>query len=600
MFKKILCATIALILVCLCPLSASADMGAPYFEEITYTVDNSDGIDAYSYNWDMNSDSGYLSYYCKLPFGTTVTITGETVIDNIAYGYIYYANESLYVKLSDIQMGSDIVKPIEGYKLDEPSTLVVINSDGVGLHAGPSFAYNKLATIPYGTELEYQYSAETWVYVTYNGTSAWVYNYQYGSPYNTARVLEKSEKLMVIDNATYLTETPDPESAKVTGAIPKGTVLSYKYSFQWPKSCSVFVEYNGKKGWVTTKDSFSGGTASESDGCIAIVNSNGVKLYSEAKTSGEVIATVPANTLLPVDFELWNEYGDEGEPFCYYYVSYNGSKGWIRSYSDDTAASYGNFNEYTVDASSLPIYTSTNINSDIISYLTAGQTVTVIINTTFFYDYGNESWALVYNDGYYGWVYEDGSVMTYKKMIESFSLPASAVTIGTKISPDSSSGEITTEPTTDDNNAPGITDNGTSGNKLALTPLKIFIICLGGAFILFITAIVLIIIIVKVSKNKKKKRQAAQQMNAPVNPQMNRPMNPPVNPQMNHPMNPPANPQMNRPMNPPANAQMNQQMNAPVNPQMNQPMNPPVNPQMNQPTEPPANSHENIPTDSEN
>ncbi len=596
MFKKLICISIALILTCLCPLMASADMGAPYFEEITYTIDNFNGIDAYSYDWDMDSSQPIITFYCTIPFGTTITITGEAVFGDTEYGYIYYRNEPLYVKLADIQMGSNIVKPKEEYKLDSTQTVVVINPDGVGLHAGPSFAYDKLATVPYGTELEYQYTSETWAYVTYNGTTAWIYCYQYEKPYNVATVLDKSEKLMVVDSSTYLTKTPDTKSETVTGALPKGTVLSYKYYFQYPKSRCAFVEYNGTKGWIITKDSFAEGTASESDGYVAITNPNGVKLYSEAKTSGEVIGTVPSDILLPIDYEMWNDYGDGSEPFIYLYVSYNGVKGWIRSYQNDTATTYGFFNEYTIDASSLPVYSSTNVNSDVVSYLSAGETVTVLIHTTFFDDYSNESWALIYKDNCYGWVYENGSVMTYKNEAKNFKIPNSPITIGKKISADLLEEEVVTEPSTEDSTAPGIIGNESTGKGKALSPLTILLICIGGASVLFITAIVLIIVIVKVSKNKKKKNQAAQQMNAPVNPAMNQPVNPAMNRPVNPAMNRPVNPAMNRPVNPAMNQPVNPTMNQPVNPAMNQP----VNPAMNQPVNPTMNQPENNPTDNLN
>lgn len=334
MFKKMLCFALTLIVICSCSLTAFADMEGPYFEEFEITVDNPDGIELYDSNWDISTNKTTMKKIAVIPNGTKLTITGDYMAGGVSYLYATYGDKYGYIKASDVRIDNkDVVKPTKDDKVDEKFSVITINPDGAKLRSGPSNAHPEVTTVPAGTEFDIEYVIGgwgAWAYVTYNGTSGWLHFYEYGDSYDCIDLKEKPGKAMVVNNSTYLTKTPDTNSPKVSEAIPYGTVFNYTHIYHEAKADIAYVEYNGIKGWLRTRDAFAQGAAHYSNDPIVINNPDGLNVYSDIKDSDKVICTIPYNTVIPAGYEIYNDYAQDSEVCCYVYISYNGINGWLR------------------------------------------------------------------------------------------------------------------------------------------------------------------------------------------------------------------------------------------------------------------------------
>lgn len=334
MFKKILCTALTLIVICSCSLTAFADMEGPYFEEFEITVDNPDGIELYRSDWNRETLITTMKKIAVIPDGTKLTITGDYMAGGVSYLYTTYGDEYGYIKASDVRMDSKVViKPTKDDKVDEKFRVITINPDGAKLRSGPSNAHPEIATVPAGTGFDIEYVIGgwgAWAYVTYNGTSGWLHFYEYEDSYDCINLKEEPGKAMVVNNSTYLTQTPDDSSPKVTEAIPYGTIFNYTHIYHEAKADIAYVEYNGVKGWLRTRDAFAQGTAYHKKGSILIINPDGLNIYSDIKDSDKIICTIPYNTIVPYEYVLYNDGAQDGEISDYFYVSYNGINGWLR------------------------------------------------------------------------------------------------------------------------------------------------------------------------------------------------------------------------------------------------------------------------------
>ncbi len=523
MFKKLLCFTLTLIVICSCSLTAFADMEGPYFEEFEFTVDNPDGIKMYHYDWDSSLNQHIIKEII-IPDGTKLTITGDYMANGVEYLYTTYGDEYGYIKASDARVeNKDVVKPTKDDKVDEKFSVITINPDGAKLRSGPSNAHPEVATVPAGTEFDIEYVIGgwgAWAYVTYNGTSGWLHFYEYEDSYDCINLKEKPGKAMVVDNSTYLTKTPDGNSPKVSEAIPYGTVFSYKHIYNEAKSDIAYVEYNGVKGWLRTRAAWGEGAASHFEGSIFTVNPDGLNVYSDIKDSDKVICKIPYNTIVPAEYELFNEGAQDGEISSYVYVSYNGMKGWVRleNWAEvNSVSTSGKVDSMRIDAKSIPVYKEPSTDSAVIDTLQKNDKVCRLYGEYIMSD----EWFLICNDGYVGWIpYSEDSWEIFEET-EKNPLTACTIKIGEPIpdaEPEFKDGYDNalpapsilsikdTEKTTEENSVPSVTEEATQPTDTPVTdkaasPQMIIILCVAAAAAGAITAAVIIVIVIK--KRKK-------------------------------------------------------------------------------------------------
>lgn len=132
--------------------------------------------------------------------------------------------------------------------------------DGCYMYISPG-EHNKLAMeepIPVGTILECEYSHNYWTYTTYNGVSGWIIDIDMDTYDGTSMVAEiagkENEIITTVDVLLY--EQPY-QNGKLIDKIPKNTKLAtkYLYGFQNHGYWGYFmVIYNNKIGWISSED----------------------------------------------------------------------------------------------------------------------------------------------------------------------------------------------------------------------------------------------------------------------------------------------------------------------------------------------------------
>jgi|GEM_PF-5309293 len=512
MFKKTLCFALTLIICCSCSLIAFAEIDSAYFKRFEITVDNPDGIPIFEREWDSETGEMRLIELYIIPENTTITITDEFIYDGVTYLYTSYGSldtndyydyhdcHERFIKASDIHIDNyDIIKPSSKDRIDYNLKIIVINTEGTSLRSGPSLAYPSVVTVPTGTEFDIDYIIGTWgawAYVTYNGKSGWLHFHQNNISYDCATVKEKTGKVMVVDNSTYLIQTPQASSPKVSEAIPYGTVLSYKYVYQTRLYDYVYVEYNGAKGWVLTSSFGADGTAHHNKNTIVIINPDGEYLYSNAKDSDEILCKVPYNTVITPEYTVFAEWPEEGEFDYYAYVSYNGIKGWIRCYWKDMLFTFSSVKLMDITAKSIPVHKEPRTDSTVIDTLD---------NFDMVYQYfpvHNDGWVLIYNGEYFGWVKNIKDSWELNREVEKKPFPEYAVAVGEPIPFE----EYYFDDEAEAIPAPSLIDAETqpTDNTVAektISPMMIAGLCVGAAVIGAVTAAVIIVIVIK--KRKK-------------------------------------------------------------------------------------------------
>ena len=180
--------------------------------------------------------------------------------------------------------------------------VLILSKKGVKLYKGPSFSYDVIETIPNGTKLSTKYYVEywegkSWVYVSYNGKTGWIYLLTYDVAYGP----EKEENIAV---GTF------------ENGLEENTLINeYYYS-------GGSIEYQGMKYYVKYKDKmyFVEHLASKFEETITLKNK--IKFY-EYGVSSDSIGTIPKGT------EIKTLYSYVYEEDFWYYVLYNGKKVWI-------------------------------------------------------------------------------------------------------------------------------------------------------------------------------------------------------------------------------------------------------------------------------
>lgn len=289
MKKKLLIILIGMIL--LSPCCIKANHGSPATVRYKAVVTKKEGLEC--------KDE-------KIPYGSIIEVEESYDIeDTLFLRYIYndldcfddisYKDFELYNKDFNIMDYNN--KGITKFpsKLD----VTVISSKGIKLYKGPAKKYDIITTIPNRTKLYAEYYVDNeegmpWLYVTYNGKSGWIYNVDYETVYGYTK-----EKAIVTFN--------DDKNE-----IKQNTIIDEYYHSGIRNK--YYVKYNGKMYFVY-------GLGFPTNDTIKLEKD--VELTETLEENSKVISKVKKGTTLKVEFTSGDDYSD------YYYVTYNGKKGWI-------------------------------------------------------------------------------------------------------------------------------------------------------------------------------------------------------------------------------------------------------------------------------
>lgn len=493
MFKKLLCVIFAAAICFTCASPVFADNGG-YFTPFTVTVEAPSGTVLYDRVWSSDMTRSIMrpmSVY--VPNGASMTVTGEREFEGEVYLAVEYQDINAYVQRSKVSLMRDFVGDDLAFPTSAERKLAVINPDGVSLQKGPSLAYGKVIekNIPYGTVLEYSKTNckseddAQWAYTEYKGKTGWVYIYQMESEniYDCASVLDgDSIYTGTVDvlTAAYLTESPRSGSAKVVEGIPAGTVMAFKYYYEKiDYSVSVFVEYNGIKGWLHTMSSDYKVAVGEKGG-LYVLAENGLAMYEKPlDASAQAIATLPKNTNLCVKELVWvtdlTENGITVDRWLN--VEYNGTDGWVYCSNISDYCYMSSAFDLKVNAENgLSIYAEQNENSQILGTIPKDTSATCAYEKESVKGEEAAYWSYISYDGLNGWIFatdaEASVVEGSKKILDA---PFGAEEITRSLA----------------ENAPELKDG--------LPAFAIIIICAAAAAI---AATVVVIIIVKKKKSK--------------------------------------------------------------------------------------------------
>ena len=178
--------------------------------------------------------------------------------------------------------------------------------------------------IPYGTTLDlYSDIDGSYIYVSgdeyncnikYSDISAVNQNFSLNNE-NVSKLDTPKKAIVLAKGGLNMRKGPAVTYGRMT-TVPQYSIvtLTYNAGTYW-----YYTTYNDKSGWITGMDAYLG-----FDGKEVLINHKAVKMYSaNGKT---VLGTIPANTEIEEYIEL------SGTPYSnlYYYVIYNGNKGYIK------------------------------------------------------------------------------------------------------------------------------------------------------------------------------------------------------------------------------------------------------------------------------
>ena len=388
-FKKITF-NLFLIIVCFtCIETAAAASITGAINEYDVIVNTSEGVELKNSNGES----------VIVPYNTELTITGEYENNEKLYGYTVYNGVTGYIDLNGAKLKTQKISSQNAVELEKNKEVIVLEGD-VYLYNGPSKKYAIVSEkIPVGTVLKYKYIDslnEIWAYVEYNGVKGWINIYSNGI-YEQSYVATSPKwgsALLVLDKNINMYDSYTLNSNIIVSEITIGTELNCKYEYvssDYTALC--YVEYNNKKGWVSISNNRS--LAQEYDRTIMVLEEDGLTVYSDVNQSSSYTLDVPKYSELDIKYS----YASNPYTVDYYYVEYNGKKGWL----------YDGYNNekylYELNTNYLYTWESLNIYSDFDL-----QNISLNINNPFEfivkYEYENKAYIeyTANNNLYNGWI----------------------------------------------------------------------------------------------------------------------------------------------------------------------------------------------------
>lgn len=430
MKNKIISAIIAVVICIISIVPSFAADSAGYFTPYGITVAKEPGAVLYDRVWNDDMTRSIMRPLAIIaPVGTQLIVTDELDFEDEIYLAIEYSDFSAYIKQSNAIINIQNVGKEAAYPTKAERSVAVINPEGVCLLKGPSFAYEASSeAIPFGTVINYsltnceEEAYAQWAYTEYNGIKGWLYIYNYGASnrFDCAKILDADSSytglLKTLTDGAYLTETPDPASAKAVENIPADTKLSFKYYYEFYDSISAFVEYNGVKGWLKTRDS-SYRVATGEKGGIYVLAEKGLPIYEKPfDENSKPFAVVPENTNLCVDYVFWDAEaeGDKVAEYRWMHVNFNGKSGWIFSGDSSEYCYMLSAFDLKINADGgLDLYDAPSTEAEVISTVPKNSTVTCIYEIAETKDIEKTYWSYVEYGGKQGWIFSSEGETEY-------------------------------------------------------------------------------------------------------------------------------------------------------------------------------------------
>ena len=231
------------------PLMVFADMSSPVIKEYDVTVNNPDGVYAYT----LNDGSEYIKTNKIIPYGEVITVNDfELEIDGFAsYEYDEENDIDYYVKLKDTVVVEQNYKVKES-ELAKKEKAIVLKD--VEIKKGPANAYESTGTkIRKGEIIDVRFFRVSedeeeadyinpFAYVEYKGIKGFITSYGATIAYNEI----KDESIVSYQDMDIM----DANSEKSIGLLKANTILKDHVYHVDDWSHSYYIEYNGIKGLI--------------------------------------------------------------------------------------------------------------------------------------------------------------------------------------------------------------------------------------------------------------------------------------------------------------------------------------------------------------
>lgn len=394
--KKIFKAFLMGFLILISPILVKADMGAPMIKEYDVVVTDKNGLK-------MENSSTVI------PYDTKVKVTYEYESGGKLLGSVEYNGKYGEIDLSKVKPFNEKVNYKDYDKLETPSKLYVFEK-GAYLYKGPSKVYGKVdgnVEIPVGEEVEYQYHDDVWAYVTYKGTSGWVYYYQHSKLYSDinypfASIKNNGKVLTISDVDSLLKSTNSEETVKAD--IKAFTEIDYKYYVNHAKTTYVYIDYKGNKGWLATYSDFgsSGGALKQSCSYLMVDNKNGITTYSKP---GDINSKTDEVLKYASEIQLLYSYYDDDS--IWYKINDGKKDLWLNikasDESDNLLFGYDSYDEYTLKED-IELHKNYTNDSEVVGSVKASEKVRVKYSKYLYINKKSEQWGYVEKGDIKGWV----------------------------------------------------------------------------------------------------------------------------------------------------------------------------------------------------
>lgn len=282
-----------------------------------------------------------------IPNNTKIKVTFEKG----GYARFNY-NESYnnWIKIKDISPLKDEFSINEEIvtRMDEIEVKVFNppNKEGIEIYKGPSSVYKKVGIIPIGETATAQYCIKidgepyseeiTWLYVNYNGVNGWVNFYDGGIGIKREEYLggmvPYDKEVYLVEDAVTLPVYNDvhktfeiKENAK-SEVIPYGSIVGNEIQELYDTAAwhdYIYVKYNNKYYLYNVTEYILDKFAYKNKNIEKYITIAELKLYKEASTDSKVLISIPQGTKIDSTWHFGVMY------MPWYYVEYNGIKGWV-------------------------------------------------------------------------------------------------------------------------------------------------------------------------------------------------------------------------------------------------------------------------------
>lgn len=478
-------------LIVLIPIFSQADIGAPAIPEYDAIVIKADGTELLNNN--------YESMGIIVPFNSNIVVKYEYYFDNKNYANIEYNGENGYVKIEDISASVDGIDFSEFENVESQNLEMYAYKEGAYLYKGPSVTYgrvdnNEMVKVGDTVKILYDAGGECWGYVNYNGTKGWVYYYQlmdnglYYEVSSLCKKMLKKSSVITIQDGLRLVSSPDNRENYLDVQIPKGTKLEYRYVFELHEQPYVYVTYNGVNGWLDSN--YENAVLEISNIYIYVNDKNNVKVYEKPFEGEKEVNNLENGKVYRATHYSTDHIGAEVK----YVIEVDGENYWLKENFEEND-NLGFFElyetvypEYNIVKNECKVFASLDENSEVVATLEPNQ----IFNNTYI-GCGNSNVNLVEEFTYVanlGFVKKENIERCYEEID-----PDNPNIIDFSKTEEEQDEEVDTIEKTD------FSENKIKEKK-PLDFSTIIIICIVGAIIIAITAMVSIKLI-----NKKKDKE---------------------------------------------------------------------------------------------